>query len=97
MEENDKAQKEKNEQQQFVEKQVRYHPVTPSHKSAMGALYLCFGVRNYPHAKATRPKLNADQEKLARRLVAEGKGVPEIAHTFNVHPSTIYRLSALEA
>ena len=42
-------------------------------------------------------KLNADQEKLARRLVAEGKGVPEIAHTFNVHPSTIYRLSALEA
>jgi DNA invertase Pin-like site-specific DNA recombinase len=40
-------------------------------------------------------KLNAAQEKLARRLVSEGKGVPEIAHTFNVHPSTIYRLSAL--
>ena len=42
-------------------------------------------------------KLNADQEKLARRLVSEGKGVPEIAHTFHVHPSTIYRLSALDA
>jgi DNA invertase Pin-like site-specific DNA recombinase len=42
-------------------------------------------------------KLNADQEQLARRLVSEGKGVPEIAHTFNVHPSTIYRLSALDA
>jgi DNA invertase Pin-like site-specific DNA recombinase len=42
-------------------------------------------------------KLNSDQEKLARRLVSEGKGVPEIAHTFNVHPSTIYRLSALDA
>jgi DNA invertase Pin-like site-specific DNA recombinase len=42
-------------------------------------------------------KLNADQEKLARRLVSEGKGVLEIAHTFNVHPSTIYRLSALDA
>ncbi len=42
-------------------------------------------------------KLNGDQEKLARRLVAEGKGVPEIAHTFNVHPSTIYRLSAFDA
>jgi DNA invertase Pin-like site-specific DNA recombinase len=42
-------------------------------------------------------KLNADQEKLARRLVSEGKGVPEIAHTFNVHPSTIYRLPALDA
>jgi DNA invertase Pin-like site-specific DNA recombinase len=41
-------------------------------------------------------KLNADQEKLARRLVSEGKGVPEIAHTFNVHPSTIYRLSAFD-
>ena len=42
-------------------------------------------------------KLNAEQGKLARRLVSEGKGVPEIAHTFNVHPSTIYRLSALDA
>jgi DNA invertase Pin-like site-specific DNA recombinase len=45
-----------------------------------------------------RPRnLNVDQEKLARRLVSEGKGVPEITHTFNVHPSTIYRLSALDA
>jgi len=42
-------------------------------------------------------KLNSDQEKLARRLISEGKGVPEIAHTFNVHSSTIYRLSALDA
>lgn len=42
-------------------------------------------------------KLNADQEKLVRRLVSEGKGVPEVAHTFKVHPSTIYRLFVLEA
>jgi DNA invertase Pin-like site-specific DNA recombinase len=42
-------------------------------------------------------KLNVDQEKLARRLIAEGKGAKEIALTFKVHPATIYRLSALEA
>jgi len=42
-------------------------------------------------------KLNTAQEKLARRLMAEGKGVKEIALTFRVHPTTIYRLSALEA
>lgn len=42
-------------------------------------------------------KLNAAQEKLARRLIAEGKAVPEIALTFKVHPTTIYRLSAIEA
>jgi DNA invertase Pin-like site-specific DNA recombinase len=42
-------------------------------------------------------KLNPAQEKLARRLLAEGKAVQDIAQTFNVHPTTIYRLSALEA
>ena len=42
-------------------------------------------------------KLNTAQEKLARRLITEGKGVKEIALTFKVHPTTIYRLSALEA
>jgi DNA invertase Pin-like site-specific DNA recombinase len=42
-------------------------------------------------------KLNPAQEKLARRLFAEGKAVQDIAQTFNVHPATIYRLSASEA
>ncbi len=40
------------------------------------------------------PKLNAEQSKLAQRLIEEGKGAREIADTFNVHASTIYRLSA---
>ncbi|HMB04808.1 MAG TPA: recombinase family protein, partial [Isosphaeraceae bacterium] len=41
------------------------------------------------------PKLNFEQAKLAKRLVAEGKPVSEIAETFNVHVTTIYRLSEL--
>jgi DNA invertase Pin-like site-specific DNA recombinase len=49
---------------------------------------VCFG----------RPrKLNTTQEKLARRLLTEGKSAKEIALTFNVHPTTIYRLSPPEA
>lgn len=39
-------------------------------------------------------KLNADQIRLAQRLVAEGKSVTEIAGTFEVHVATIYRLAA---
>ena len=39
-------------------------------------------------------KLALDQGDLARRLVSEGKSVREIASVFNVHPATIYRLSA---
>jgi len=42
-------------------------------------------------------KLNPEQVKLARRLFDEGKSVREIADTFNVHPTTIYRLSATPA
>ena len=42
-------------------------------------------------------KLNTTQEKLARRLLIEGKNAKEIALTFKVHRTTIYRLSALEA
>lgn len=42
-------------------------------------------------------KLNTTQEKLAQRLLTEGKSAKEIALTFKVHPTTIYRLSALEA
>lgn len=43
-----------------------------------------------------RPKkLNPDQENLARRLLTEGTGVTEIAKTFNVHATTIYRLPEL--
>ena len=40
-------------------------------------------------------KLNVEQAKLAGRLLAEGKPVGEIAETFNVHVTTIYRLSEL--
>jgi DNA invertase Pin-like site-specific DNA recombinase len=42
-------------------------------------------------------KLNTTQEQLARRLLTEGKSAKEIARTFKVHPTTIYRLAALEA
>lgn len=42
-------------------------------------------------------KLNTTQEQLARRLLTEGKSAKEIALTFKVHPTTIYRLSTLEA
>lgn len=42
-------------------------------------------------------KLNTTQEQLARRLLTEGKSAKELALTFKVHPTTIYRLSALEA
>ncbi|MBA3805843.1 MAG: recombinase family protein, partial [Acidobacteria bacterium] len=34
-------------------------------------------------------KLNAEQEKLARRLLGEGKPINEIARAFNVHVATI--------
>jgi DNA invertase Pin-like site-specific DNA recombinase len=40
-----------------------------------------------------RPKkMNADQQRLAQRLLQEGKSMREVAHTFSVHPSTLYRL-----
>jgi DNA invertase Pin-like site-specific DNA recombinase len=39
-------------------------------------------------------KLALDQSELAQRLVLEGKSVREIASVFNVHPATIYRLTA---
>jgi DNA invertase Pin-like site-specific DNA recombinase len=39
-------------------------------------------------------KLNPEQAKLAKRLLDEGKMVSEIAQTFGVHVSTIYRLAA---
>jgi DNA invertase Pin-like site-specific DNA recombinase len=42
-------------------------------------------------------KLTTTQENLARRLILEGKITKEIALTFNVHPTTIYRLSPPEA
>ncbi len=45
--------------------------------------------------KFGRPKkLSTEQKKLALRLVQEGKSVREIATTFNVNRSTIYRLQA---
>lgn len=37
-------------------------------------------------------KMNADQARLAKRLLLEGKSVSEIAQTFEVHVATIYRL-----
>jgi DNA invertase Pin-like site-specific DNA recombinase len=39
-------------------------------------------------------KLNPQQERLAKRLLDEGKLVSEIAETFGVHVATIYRLGA---
>ena len=40
-----------------------------------------------------RPKkMNADQRNLARRLLKEGKSVREVAHTFSIHPATLYRI-----
>lgn len=42
-------------------------------------------------------KLSTDQQRLARRLVLEGKSVSEIARTFNVHAATIYRLAEADA
>src|SRR3954452_22879042 len=40
------------------------------------------------------PKLNADQQALVQRLLAEGQSVAEVARAFRVHPVTIYRLPA---
>jgi DNA invertase Pin-like site-specific DNA recombinase len=41
-----------------------------------------------------RPKkMNADQQKLALRLLHEGKSVREVARTFSVHPATLYRIT----
>jgi DNA invertase Pin-like site-specific DNA recombinase len=38
-------------------------------------------------------KLDADQVKVAEQLLSEGKAVRDIARTFKVHESTIYRLA----
>jgi len=46
--------------------------------------------------KFGRPlKINEEQLTLISRLLAEGKSIKELAKTFSVHPTTIYR--ALEA
>ncbi|KTC86466.1 recombinase family protein [Legionella brunensis] len=37
-------------------------------------------------------KMNEEQKFLAQRLLGEGKSVSEVAKTFNVHKTTIYRL-----
>ena len=42
-----------------------------------------------------RPKkMNGEQQNLAKRLLKEGKSVSEVAHTFSVHPATLYRILA---
>lgn len=42
----------------------------------------------------SRPrKMNDDQQKLARRLLEEGKSVREVARTFSIHPATLYRMT----
>ena len=43
------------------------------------------------------PKFNAEQRRLARRLMEEGKSVGEVARTFAVHPATVYRLASTVA
>jgi DNA invertase Pin-like site-specific DNA recombinase len=45
-----------------------------------------------------KPKLTPEQVVLALRLVDEGQSVPQVADTFGVHETTIYRcLSAADA
>jgi DNA invertase Pin-like site-specific DNA recombinase len=39
-------------------------------------------------------KMNAEQQKLAKRLLKEGQSVREVAQTFSVHPATLYRILA---
>ena len=43
------------------------------------------------------PKFNAEQQRLALRLIEEGKSVGEVARTFGVHPATVYRLTPTTA
>jgi len=40
-------------------------------------------------------KMNQEQQKLAQRLIKEGKSVSEVARTFSVHPAKVYRALAL--
>jgi DNA invertase Pin-like site-specific DNA recombinase len=40
------------------------------------------------------PKFNAEQRRLALRLIEEGKSVGEVARIFDVHPATLYRLTS---
>jgi DNA invertase Pin-like site-specific DNA recombinase len=40
-------------------------------------------------------KMNVEQQKLAQRLIKEGKSVSEVARTFSVHPATVYRALSL--
>src|SRR3954462_8841805 len=42
-------------------------------------------------------KLSTDQQRLARRLVLEGRSVSDVARTFNVHVATIYRLAGADS
>jgi len=37
--------------------------------------------------------MNPDQQKLALRLLQEGKSVREVARTFSVHAATLYRIA----
>ncbi len=39
------------------------------------------------------PKFNAEQQRLALRLIEEGKSVGEVVRTFGVHLATVYRLA----
>lgn len=46
--------------------------------------------------KFGRPqKLNHEQKQLVQRLLDEGKSVSQVANTFGVHVTTIYRLGSL--
>jgi hypothetical protein len=48
-------QPQESQEQQLVEKPIRYHGTSPSSSDEMGKLYLIFGLRNYPQATGTRP------------------------------------------
>jgi hypothetical protein len=62
------AQPKKSEQQQLVEKPVRYHGVTPSHGGEMGVSYLFFRLGNYPQDRGTRPVVVKRSHLMDRRL-----------------------------
>jgi transposase-like protein len=38
--------------------------------------------------------MNIERQNLAKRLLKEGKSVSEVAHTFSVHPATLYSILA---
>ena len=59
---------------------------------------LCFTLAEQPHMGVSRPQFglaqSLEQSELALQLIEQGKSVQEIAKTFGVERTTIYRLQA---